>query len=114
MSTTATVVAYIGGAIFLILFVWKSRDFFNEAWADAKANQLPPKKCLAIAIIQTTLRWLVMIGSFVVFGVTTIKTDSLLAGFLVMAVWVVFLIAIIIKMTRSMPIKAGDSKTDEG
>jgi hypothetical protein len=54
-----------------------------------------------------------MIGSFVVFGVTVIKTDSLLIGLIVMAVWVIVLISIIIKITRSMPIKAGELKTDK-
>jgi hypothetical protein len=108
MSPLATTFAFLGGAIFLTLFVWKSRDFFKEAWNDAKANQFPPKKCLYVALAQTTLRWLVLVGSFVVFGATAVKADSLLAGLGVMAIWVIVLIAIIIKITRTMPIKAED------
>lgn len=113
MSTIAAVFAFIGGAIFLILFVWKSRDFFQEAWRNAEANRFPPRKCLAIAIAYTALVWLLILGSFVVFGAATIKADSLLAGLVVMAVWVVALILLIMKLSGAMPIKAEAQKDDK-
>jgi|GEM_PF-2480201 len=112
MSTIATVFAFIGGAIFLILFVWKSRDFYKEAWRNAEANQFPPRKCLFIAIAYTALLWLLILGSFVVFGMATIKADSLLAGLVVMAVWVVALILLIMKLSSAMPIKAKGPEDD--
>ena len=107
-ASVATIIAWIGGGFFLIAFVWKSRDFFREAWNDAKANQFPPRKCLLTALAHTTLLWLLIIGSFVVFGVVTVKTDSLLIGLLVMGVFAVVLIALLIKLTNTMPIKAKD------
>ena len=113
MSSLATTIAYFGGAIFLIAFVWKSRDFFKEAWADARANQFPPRKCLLIALAHTTLLWLLIIGSFVVFGIVTVKADSLLIGFLVMGVFAVVLIALLIRLTNSMPVKAKDLAKEE-
>ena len=112
MSLIATIFAYLGGAIFVVLFVWKSRDFYKEALNDARANKLPPQKCITVAITYTTLLWLLILGSFVVLGVTAVKADSLLAGLAVMAVWVVILIAIIIKITRMMPVKARDLEND--
>lgn len=112
MSPLATTLAYIGGAIFIILFVWKSRDFYKEAWADARANQFPPGKCRNVAIAHTTLRWLLLVGSFVVLAIVSLKTDSLAIGLGVMAVWATSLIALIIKITRSMPIKAKDLEQD--
>lgn len=108
MSPLATTLAYIGGAIFIILFVWKSRDFYKEAWADAHANQFPPGKCRNAAIALTTLRWLLLIGSFIILAIAFLKTDSLPIGLAVMAVWVFAVIALIIRITRSMPIKAKD------
>jgi hypothetical protein len=108
MSSVATALAYFGGAIFLIAFLWKSRDFFREAWMDAQANQFPPRKCLLLALAHTTLVWLLIIGSFVIFGIATVKYDSLLMGFLIMGVFVVVVIALLIKLTNSMPIKARD------
>ena len=112
MSPIATILAYLGGAIFVVLFVWKSRDFYKEALNDARANQLPPPKCITMAIAYTALLWLLILGSFVVLGVITVKANSLLAGLVVMAVWVVILIAIIIRITRLMPFKARDLKND--
>ena len=112
MSPIETIFAYLGGGIFVVLFVWKSRDFYKEALNDARANKLPPQKCITMAIAYTALRWLLILGSFVVLGVTAVKADSLLAGLVVMAVWVVILIAIIIRITRMMPIKARDLKND--
>jgi hypothetical protein len=47
-----------------------------------------------------------------VFGVTAVKADSLLFGLMTMAIWVIVLIGCIIKLTRSMPIKARDFKND--
>jgi hypothetical protein len=108
MSPAATAVALFGGAIFLIAFVWKSRDFFQEAWKDAQANQFPPRKCLLIALAHTTLLWLLIIGSFVVLGVATLKMKSLLMGFLAMGIFAVVVIVLIIKLTNSMPVKARD------
>jgi hypothetical protein len=112
MSPIATIFAYLGGAIFVVLFVWKTRDFYKEALSDARANQLPPQKSVTMAIAYTALLWLLILGSFVVLGVTAHKAGSLLAGLVVMAVWVVILIAIIIKITRMMPIKARDLNDD--
>lgn len=108
MSPLAKAFAYFGGAIFLIAFVWKSRDFFKEAWNDAQANHFPPRKCLLVALAQTTLLWLLILGSFLVFGIVTVKADSLLIGFLVMGGFAVVLIVLLIKLTNSMPIKAKD------
>lgn len=108
MSSTATIFAYIGGAIFVVLFVWKSRDFYKEVWNDAQANQFPPRKCRQVAIAHTTLRWLLLIGSFVVLAIVAFKADNLAIGLGVMAVWATALIVLIIKITRSMPIKAKD------
>ena len=113
MSPLATTLAYIGGAIFVVLFVWKSRDFYKEAWADAQANQFPPRKCLHVAIAHTTLRWLLLIGSFVVLAIVSFKAESLAIGLGVMAVWATSLIVLIIKITRSMPIKAKDLAKDD-
>lgn len=110
MSPLATTLAYIGGAIFVVLFVWKSRDFYKEAWADAQANQFPPRKCMHVAIAHTTLRWLLLIGSFVILAIVSSKAGSLAIGLGVMAVWAILMIVLIIKMTRSMPIKAKDLK----
>lgn len=107
-SSVATTMAWIGGTIFLVAFVWKSRDFFREAWNDAKANQFPPRKCLLAALAHTTLLWLLIIGSFIVFGAVTVKTDSLLVGLLTMGVFAVVLIALLIKLTNTMPVKARD------
>ena len=73
MSPIATIFAYLGGAIFVVLFIWKSRDFYKEALNDARANKLPPQKCITVAITYTTLLWLLILGSFVVLGVTAIK-----------------------------------------
>jgi hypothetical protein len=106
MSPMIQILAYVGGAIVIILFVWKSRDFFKEAWDDARANQFPPRQCLYIALAHTTLRWLLLIGSFVVFGIISVKADSLVIGLAAMTLWVVVIIGGIIKLTRSMPIKA--------
>ena len=114
MSPLATALAYIGGAIFVVLFVWKSRDFYKEAWADAKANQFPPRKCMHVAIAHTTLRWLLLIGSFVVLAIVSSKAGSLAIGLGVMAVWATSMIVLIIKMTRSMPIKAKDLDKGDG
>ena len=112
--SVATTMAWIGGAIFLIAFVWKSRDFFKEAWNDAKANQFPPRKCLLTALAHTTLLWLLIIGSFIVFGVVTVKTDSLVIGLLAMGIFAVVLIALLIKLTNTMPVKAKDlAKQDQ-
>jgi len=108
MSSTATLFAWFGGAIFVVLFVWKSRDFYKEVWHDAQANQFPARKCRQVAIVHTTLRWLLLIGSFVVLAIVTFKTGSLALGLGVMAVWATTLIVFIIKITRSMPIKAKD------
>jgi len=113
MSPLATTLAYIGGAIFVVLFVWKSRDFYKEAWADAQANQFPPRKCMHVAIAHTTLRWLLLIGSFVILAIVSSKAGSLAIGLGVMAVWAILMIVLIIKMTRSMPIKAKDLKKDD-
>ena len=107
-ASVATIIAWIGGALFLIAFVWKSHDFFKEAWNDAKASGFPPRKCLLTALAHTTLLWLLIIGSFVVFGVVTVKTDSLLIGLLTMGVFAVVLIALLIKLTNTMPVKAKD------
>jgi len=108
MSPTATIFACIGGAIFIVLFVWKSRDFYKEAFNDAQANQFPPRKCRQVAIAHTTLRWLLLIGSFVILVIVSFKADSLAIGLGVMAVWATSMIVLIIKITRSMPIKAKD------
>jgi hypothetical protein len=108
MSPAATIFAYIGGAIFIVLFVWKSRDFYKEAWNDAQANHFPPRKCRQVAIVHTTLRWLLLVGSFVVLAIVSHKAGSLAIGLGVMAVWATSLIVLIIKITRSMPIKAKD------
>ena len=113
MSPIATVFAYLGGAIFVVLFVWKSRDFYKEALNDARANQLPPQKCAIMANAYTTLLWFLILGSFVVFGVTAFKADSLLFGLITMAIWVIVLIGCIIKLTRSMPVKARDLRNDQ-
>ena len=107
-----TPLAYIGGAIFLIAFIWKSYDFFKEAWKDAQANRFPPRKCFQIALAHTILLWLLILGSFAVLGITTLKADSLLIGLFVMAVWVVALILLIMKLGNSMPIKAKDRQDD--
>lgn len=106
MSPAATFLAYTGGAILIILFVWKSRDFYKEAWNDAKANGFPPRKCLCVALAYTTLLWLLIVGSFIVFGITAIKADSLIVGLLTMAVFTVIVIGLIIKMAAGMPVKA--------
>jgi hypothetical protein len=110
MNSLMTPLAYLGGAIFLIAFVWKSFDFFKEAWNDAKANRFPPRKCFQVALAHTILLWLLILGSFAVLGITTLKADSLLIGLIVMAVWVVGLIGLLIKLSNSMPVKAKDSK----
>ena len=110
MSSLMTPLAYLGGAIFLIAFVWKSFDFFKEAWHDAKANQFPPRKCFQVALTHTALLWLLILGSFAVLGLTTLKADSLLIGLIVMAVWVVGLIVLLMKLSNSMPVKAKDRK----
>lgn len=112
MSPLATTLAYIGGAIFVVLFVWKSRDFYKEARADAEANQFPPHKCRNVAIAHTTLRWLLLLGSFVVLAIVSFKAGSLAIGLGVMALWACLMIALIIKITRSMPIKAKDLDND--
>jgi len=106
MNSLMTPLAYLGGAIFLIAFFWKSFDFFKEAWNDAKANRFPPRKCFQVALAYTALLWLLILGSFGVLGVTTLKTDSLLIGLMVMAVWVVALIVLLMKLGNSMPVKA--------
>ena len=113
MSPLATTLAYIGGAIFVVLFIWKSRDFYREAWADARANQFPPRKCRNVAIAHTTLRWLLLIGSFVILAIVSSKAGSLAIGLGVMAVWAMSLIVLIIKITRSMPLKAKDLDKDQ-
>jgi hypothetical protein len=113
MSSMMTPLAYLGGAIFLIAFIWKSRDFFMEAWNDAKANQFPPRKCLQIALAHTSLLWLLILGSFAVLGITTMKADSLLIGLVVMAVWVVSLMVLLMKLSNTMPLKAKDPKADQ-
>ena len=112
MSPIATIFAYLGGVIFVVLFVWKSRDFYKEALNDARANNLPPEKCITMAITYTTLLWLLILGSFFVFGVVAVKAGSLLLGLMTMAIWVIVLIGCIIKLTRSMPVKARDLKND--
>ena len=112
MSPFATTLAYIGGAIFVVLFVWKSRDFYKEAWADAQANQFLSQKCRQVAIALTSLRWLLLIGSFVVLAIVSFKAGSLAIGLGVMAVWATSMIVLIIKITRSMPIKAKDLDND--
>jgi hypothetical protein len=112
MSPIATIFAGLGGVISVVLFVWKSRDFYKEALNDARANKLPPQKCITMAITYTTLLWLLILGSFFVFGVTAVKADSLLFGLMTMAIWVIVLIGCIIKLTRSMPVKARDFKND--
>ena len=48
-----------------------------------------------------------MVG-FIVIAIVTLKADSLAIGLGGMAVWVIALIVLIIKITRSMPIKAKD------
>jgi hypothetical protein len=113
MSSTMTSLAYLGGAIFLIAFVWKSYDFFKEAWNDAKANEFPPRKCFQVALAQTALLWLLILGSFAVLGITALKADSLLIGLVAMAVWVVVLIVLLMKLSNTMPIKAKDHKNDQ-
>ena len=110
MSSLMTPLAYLGGAIFLSAFIWKSYDFFKEAWSDAKANQFPPRKCLQVALAHTALLWLLVLGSFAVLGITTLKADSLLIGLIVMAVWVVGLIVLLMKLGNTMPVKAKDHK----
>jgi hypothetical protein len=112
MSPIETIFAYLGGGIFVVLFVWKSRDFYKEALNDARANKLPPQKCITVAITYTTLLWLLILGSFVVLGVTAVKAGSLLLGLMTMAIWVIVLIGCIIKLARSMPVKARDLKND--
>lgn len=112
MSNMMTPLAYLGGAIFLVAFIWKSRDFFMEAWNDAKANQFAPRKCLQIALAHTSLLWLLILGSFAVLGITTLKADSLLVGLVVMAVWVVSLMVLLMKLSNTMPVKAKDPKDD--
>ena len=112
MDSLMTPLAYLGGFIFLIAFIWKSGDFFREAWNDAKANRFPPRKCLQVALAHTTLLWLLVLGSFAVLGITTLKADSLLVGLIVMAVWVVSLILLLIKLSNTMPVKAKDIKDD--
>jgi len=112
MSPFATTLAYIGGAIFVVLFVWKSRDFYREAWADAQANQFPLRKCRQVAIAHTALRWLLLIGSFIILAIVSLKTDSFAIGLGAMAVWAISMIVLIIKITRSMPIKAKDLGND--
>ena len=114
MNSSTPLIAYLGGAIFLIAFIWKSRDFFKEAWNDAKANQFPPGKCFQIALSYTTLLWLLILGSFAVLGIVTLKADSLLIGLIVMAVWVVALIVLLMHLANTMPIKAKDLKKDQG
>jgi TRAP-type C4-dicarboxylate transport system permease small subunit len=114
MIPTATILVYLGSAIFLVLLVWKSRDFFKEAWNDAHANGFPPRKCLYVAIAYTTLLWLLIVGSFIVFGLTAIKTDSLPLGLMTMAVYSVVVIGLIIRMAASMPIKAGKGPRGDG
>jgi hypothetical protein len=113
MGSMMTPLAYLGGAIFLIAFIWKSYDFFKEAWNDAKANDFPPPKCLQVALAHTALLWLLILGSFAVLGITTLKADSLLIGLIVMAVWVVGLIVVFIKLSNTMPVKAKDRKDDQ-
>ena len=112
MSSLMTPLAYLGGAIFLIAFIWKSYDFFKEAWMDARANRFPPRKCFQIALAHTTLLWLLILGSFAVFGITTMKSGSFLIGLLVMAVWVVVLILLIMKLGNRMPVRARDRQDD--
>jgi len=114
MNSLMSPLAYLGGAIFLIAFFWKSRDFFKEAWNDAQANQFPPGKCLQIALAHTALLWLLILGSFAVLGFVTLKADSLLIGLIVMAVWVVAVIVLLIHLANTMPIKAKDLKKDQG
>jgi TRAP-type C4-dicarboxylate transport system permease small subunit len=110
MNNLMTPLAYLGGAIFLIAFIWKSYDFFKEAWNDAKANQFPPRKCFQAAMAHTTLLWLLILGSFAVLGITTLKADSLLIGLIVMAVWVIGMIVLLMKLSNTMPVKAKDRK----
>ena len=112
MSPAVKTFAFAGGAIFLILFAWKSRDFFKEAWDNARANEFPPRKCLFIALAYTTLLWLLLLGSFAVFGIISVKADSLAIGLGAMALWVIVIIGSIIKLTRAMPIKARDLSDD--
>ena len=113
MRSLMTPLAYLGGAIFLIAFIWKSYDFFKEAWNDAKANRFPPRKCFQIALAHTTLLWLLILGSFAVLGITTLKADSLLIGLIVMAVWGVGLILLIMKLGNTMPVKARKPKNGQ-
>ena len=114
MNSSTPLIAYLGGAIFLIAFIWKSRDFFKEAWNDARANQFPPGKCFQIAVAHTVLLWLLILGSFILLGIATLKADSLLIGLIVMAVWVVALIVLIMRLSNAMPVKAKDRKKDRG
>ena len=113
MGSMMTPIAYLGGAIFLIAFIWKSYDIFKEAWNDAKVNEFPPRKCLQVALAHTALIWLLILGSFAVLGLTMLKTDSLLIGLIVMAVWVVGLIVVLMKLSNTMPVKAKDRKNDQ-
>ena len=112
MSSLMTPLAYLAGAIFLIAFSWKSYDFFKEARKDAQAKRFPPRKCFRIALAHTTLLWLLILGSFAVFGITTMASDSFLIGRLVMAVWVVALILLIMKLGNRMPVRARDRHDD--
>ena len=114
MDSLMPLLAYLGGAIFLIAFIWKSHDFFKEAWNDARANQFPPGKCFRIALAHTTLLWMLILGSFAVLGIAALKADSLLIGLIVMAVWVVAVIVLLMNLANTMPIKAKDRKTDQG
>jgi len=113
MNSLMIPLAYLGGTLFLIAFFWKSFDFFKEAWNDAKANRFPPRKCLRVALAHTALLWLLILGSFVLLGITTFKTGSLLIGLMVMAVWVVTLIVLLMKLGNSMPVKARDLQDDQ-
>ena len=114
MNSLMPLLAYLGGAIFLIAFIWKSHDFFKEAWNDAKASQFPPGKCFRIALAHTTLLWMLILGSFAVLGISALKADSLLIGLFVMAVWVVAVIVLLMNLSNTMPIKAKDLKKGQG